>query len=128
MKAVHRPGYHSLWEWFGLSRASFAVMPRVLMHEMPDEWQAKMAALLEEYEATFDTSQVPGCKVMAVGNRNRFKSWPDWLLNYRHPDRVAVDQIRHKPCQECGQLGHCRCCDALLAKVTADVEKGAATA
>lgn len=39
------PGYDALWGWFGLSRASFLVLPRVLMHEMPDDWQLRMAAL-----------------------------------------------------------------------------------
>ena len=30
-------GCDDLWEWFGLSRASWLTMPRILMHEMPAE-------------------------------------------------------------------------------------------
>lgn len=32
-------GENALWLWFGLSRASWLTLPRVLMHEMPDEWR-----------------------------------------------------------------------------------------
>ncbi|MEA2935040.1 MAG: hypothetical protein QOD74_1686, partial [Variibacter sp.] len=35
-------GWEALSRWFGLSRASFAVLPRVLMQQMPDEWQGRM--------------------------------------------------------------------------------------
>lgn len=112
------PGYDKLWGWFGLSRASFCVMPRVLMHEMPDEWQSKMADLLEEYQATFYTTQLPDCKVMAVDERRRFSSWPDWLLNYRRPDAARIEEYRRRGCDECGKLDHeCECIDAMIASV-----------
>jgi len=47
-----KKGYDKLWSWFGLSYASFLTLPRVMMHEMPDEWQGKMADLLEEWDST----------------------------------------------------------------------------
>ena len=87
-------GYHKLWGWFGLSRASFCVMPRTLMHEMPDEWQGKMADLLDQYDETFNRSGLSNCKVMAVGDRGRFTSWPDWLLQYRRPDIDRINELR----------------------------------
>ena len=87
-------GYDKLWCWFGLSRASFLVMPRILMHEMPDEWQSQMADLLEQYDEAFNRSTLPDCKVMAVGERGKFKSWPDWLLQYRRPDVGRVNELR----------------------------------
>lgn len=87
-------GHDRLWGWFGLSYASFLVLPRVLMHEMPDEWQAKMAKLLEEYDERFDTGSLPGCKVQAVTVENKFRSWPDWVLNYRRPDRAAIADLQ----------------------------------
>lgn len=87
-------GYEKLWLWFGLSRSNFAVMPRVLMHEMPDEWQSKMADLLNEYQATFDTSELPSCRVLAVRERGKFATWPEWLLRYRHPDYSQIESIR----------------------------------
>lgn len=86
-------GQEALWGWFGLSRASFCVLPRVLMHEMPDEWQGRMAELLREYDETFDTSDLPECKVQAHDGK-RFTSWPEWLLNYRHVDGAAVESLR----------------------------------
>jgi hypothetical protein len=48
-----RPGYNRLWLWFSISRTGWVTLPRVLIHEMPDDWQDRMAALLEEYDRTF---------------------------------------------------------------------------
>ena len=111
-------GADKLWCWFGLDRATFCVMPRVLMHAMPDEWQGRMADLLNEYQATFDTSKLPACKVMAIGDKDRFASWPGWLLQYRHPDYSAIEALKEKPCEECGKLAHeCPCIDAVIASV-----------
>lgn len=87
-------GYHKLWGWFGLSYASFLVMPRVLMHEMSDEWQAKMTELLEEYDDTFpnqpDISTTVSCR-----RKNRFCKFPSWVLNYRHPSISEIDKLRN---------------------------------
>ncbi len=84
-------GYERLWRWFGLSRASFCVMPRTLMQEMPDEWQGRMAALLEEYDATYDQEGLPRCRVVPLSARGRFMRWPDWLVQYRHPDVERIE-------------------------------------
>jgi len=86
---VNCPGYDALWLWFGLSRASFLTLPRVLMHEMPDEWQGKMAALLNEMDEAFPKSPAGDAIV-----RRRAGSWPDWLLNYRRPQPSEIDQAR----------------------------------
>jgi hypothetical protein len=32
-------GREKLWDWFGLSYASWLTLPRVLMHEIPNEWR-----------------------------------------------------------------------------------------
>lgn len=115
---MRESGYERLWRWFGLSRASFCVMPRVLMHEMPDVWQDRMAALLEEYDATFNRSELPECRVMAVRDDGKFSSWPDWLLQYRRPDVTHIDALRAEPCEECGKLAHeCQCIDAEIQAV-----------
>jgi len=69
-------------------------MPRVLMHEMPDEWQGKMAALLNEYDATF-ANWPSGWGVRAqLTNNGKMQAMPEWLTNYRHPDRAAIAKIR----------------------------------
>lgn len=86
---MNRPGYDALWLWFGLSRASFLTLPRVLMHEMPDDWQARMEALLREMDTTFPRSPAGDAIV-----RRRHGSWPDWLLNYRYPQDSEIDQAR----------------------------------
>lgn len=111
-------GYQKLWGWFGLSYASFCVMPRALMHEMPDEWQSKMADLLEEYDATFDTSELPNCKVMAVGDKGKFASWPEWLVAYRRPNVDRINELRAATCETCGKLANeCPCVDEMIASV-----------
>ncbi len=109
-------GYQKLWGWFGLSYASFCVMPRILMHEMPDDWQAKMADLLEQFDATFRIEDLPACKVMPVGEKGKFSSWPDWLLHYRRPELARVNALRRAPCETCGTLAYeCVCVSALNA-------------
>lgn len=87
-------GEERLWSWFGLSYASWLTLPRVMMHDMPDEWQNKMAELLEEWEETWDSSDMPEPKVSARSKDGRFTSWPFWLLNYRHPNRQALRDTR----------------------------------
>ncbi|HHN8377407.1 TPA: hypothetical protein ACRRXV_002335 [Morganella morganii] len=86
-----------LWDWFGLSYASFLVLPRVLMHEMPTEWQTKMAALLHEYDETFDTSSVCHSVIVSAKDKNnRFMKMPKYIRNYRHPERDEIAKLRIK--------------------------------
>lgn len=69
-------------------------MPRVLMHEMPDKWQAKMAALLHEYDETF-TRWPEGWGVKAqLTNNGKIIAMPEWLKNYRHPDQQTINSLR----------------------------------
>jgi hypothetical protein len=92
-----RPGYDALWLWFGLSRASWLALPRVLMHEMPDDWQARMAQLLHEWEDAWDPVALQCLQSMRVGTtgRNgRFTSLPEWLAEYRHPNQHAIAGAR----------------------------------
>lgn len=92
-------GYQRLWGWFGLSYAGWLTLPRVLMHEMPDEWQEKMSALLEEWDETWDTENTPSPFVSArVGNR--FTRWPSWVTNYRHPNQKAIESVRRANAQQ----------------------------
>ena len=87
-------GHEKLWGWFGLSYASFLTMPRVLMHAMPDEWQNKMADLLEEYDNTFPGVYSDGVPVPYVTFKlgNRFVKRPNWM-DYRHPDYAAINAL-----------------------------------
>lgn len=82
-----------------MSYASFLVLPRVLMHEMPDEWQRRMAALLEEFDEEFPgLAGGPGFTVRAVSLEDgRLVPMPSELTNYRHPQRMEIDFLRGKP-------------------------------
>jgi len=86
-------GQENLWQWFELSYASFLTIPRVLMHEMPDEWQDKMATLLYEYDNTFPNQPDLGTTVRATKNGKLIKM-PEWLINYRHPDHEQINKLR----------------------------------
>ena len=97
-----RPGHDALWLWFGLSRAGYCTMPRVLMHAMPDEWQGKMATLMEEWDKTWDwQSERDGfdsCRAQTMLD-GRLVAAPDWLTNYRHPDRERIEAMRLEAAQ-----------------------------
>lgn len=84
-----------LWNWFGLSRASFLVVPRSFLHEMPLKWQNKLAKLLYEYEDTFPNRPDIDCVVQARKN-GKFTSWPEWIIQYRRTylNRKKFDNMR----------------------------------
>lgn len=89
-------GREALWGWFGLDRASFLILPRVLMHDMPDEWQAKMAELLTEYDEAYPNwPDGWGCRAQLTVD-GKLAAMPPWLMNYRHPDRAQIDGLREK--------------------------------
>lgn len=87
---------NNLWYWFGLSRASWLTMPRVLMHEMPEEWQNSMAELLQQYEAVFTNMPQLGTRVQITNEQNKLVKTPDWLLNYRHPVRHEIEALKQE--------------------------------
>ncbi len=93
-----RPGHDALWEWFGMSRASWCTLPRCMMHEMPDEWQAKMAALLMEWNEAFpdERGELPYTFTVCAKHEGKFARVPDWLNNYRHPNRAQINYLRQR--------------------------------
>jgi hypothetical protein len=91
---INDKGRDRLWQWFGLSRAAWITLPRVMAHDMPDEWQDKMAALLEEWDATWTNQPDVGTRVMSTDHRNKVCKVPEWMLNYRHPDRDKLNLMR----------------------------------
>lgn len=82
-----------LWDWFELSYASWLTMPRVLLHSMPVDWQNKLAELLNEYDAMFP-NQPDICTRVQVTKGNKLIKTPEWLINYRHPDTNAIDNLK----------------------------------
>lgn len=88
-----RPGHEALW--LRMSYTGWLTMPRVLMHEMPDEWQARMAKLLEEYDEQFDFSGMQGHvrTTVSIMDNGSFVKTPDWITNYRYPDKAAIEKF-----------------------------------
>lgn len=83
-----------LWNWFGLSYAGWITLPRVLCHEMPQEWQDKMADLMEEWDATWNTNDMPTPTVTGRATNGRLVAFPKWVTDYRHPNRSEIDARR----------------------------------
>ena len=76
-------GHDRLHGWFGLSYAQFLTIPRLVMQSMPDEWQGKMAALLEELDDAFDWRPTEGRYWVRLRDEGgRFIAAP--LGDYRH--------------------------------------------
>lgn len=86
-------GTSRLWGWFGLSYAAWCVLPRVLMCAMPDDWQKRMAILLEEYSDAYPNHPDTDCLVLSRKGQ-RFLKWPGWLTNYRHPNETEIENAR----------------------------------
>jgi len=93
---IHNKGADRLSYWFELSYASWLTIPRVLMEAMPDEWQDKMAALLEEYDATFPNQPEVGTRVQVTDLSGKLIPTPHWLINYRRPIKNEIDKVRGK--------------------------------
>lgn len=72
--------------WFGLTYSAYLVLHRVALQSMPDEWQERFVALLEEMRETIDHEQMPSSfRVMAVDDRGKFISddWRDYQRGRR---------------------------------------------
>lgn len=83
--------------WFNLSYASWLTLPRVLMEQMPVAWQDQIAALLNEYREAFPNQPAIGTRVHITDLAGKLIKTPDWLINYRHPDKAMIDSLRNKP-------------------------------
>lgn len=74
--------------WFGLTYSSFLVMHRSVLQAMPQDFQRRLVALLEELEGTVDTAQIPGEFWVRAHKGNRFI--PDPFVNYRYPPEIPM--------------------------------------
>jgi hypothetical protein len=75
-----------IWKWQLMPTDSQII-------EMPDDWQNKMADLLEQWDDTWNSSEMPAPCVSAKKD-GKFTRWPSWLLNYRHPNKTAIEKMR----------------------------------
>lgn len=89
LEAAIEVGREALRTWFGLSYASWLTIPRVVMEQMSDEWQGKMAALLKEYANEAKHQPDVGTRVLITRNGKLVKT-PEWVINYRYPDKHAL--------------------------------------
>jgi hypothetical protein len=88
-------GKDRLSRWFGLSYASWLTLPRVLLEDMPDKWQEKMAALLEQMDERYPNAPDIGYRVQATRNGKMVKM-PEWLCNYRRPDKDEIAKLKER--------------------------------
>jgi hypothetical protein len=72
-------------------------MPRAFMHEMPDRWQRRMAVLLREWDQTWDWPDEMPSPTVTAKQGNRYTKWPEYVLNYRHPDSSFIESMKAKP-------------------------------
>jgi len=89
-----KEGENKLWMWFSLSYSSWLTLPRSLMHEMPDEWQGKMADLMQEWDEHWDFSDIDLDPTVRLKTNGKFVSTPEWLSNYRHPLKKQINLIK----------------------------------
>ncbi len=82
----------TIHNWFGLTYASYLVLPRVLMQEMPSEWQAKMVVLLNEAQEAWEHDD--NYTVYLRDKNGKFKEDP--LRKYKYPDWDAIEAVRKK--------------------------------
>lgn len=57
--------------WFNLSYASYLVLPRTWIQEMPTEWQQRLKDCLEEMKATLDVEE-QDYRVNCIGENGKF--------------------------------------------------------
>jgi hypothetical protein len=90
-------GPDALDYYFGLSYASWLVLPRAFMDAMPEDWRIKMADLLHEWDETWNWPDELGRTHVHQRINGRIAAFPEWLVNYRRPDREAIESMRAKP-------------------------------
>lgn len=62
--------------WFGLTYANYLVLPRSVLQSMPDEWQQRFVACLEEMGTAYGHLGWPEYNVNARGDGGRFIADP----------------------------------------------------
>ncbi len=85
----------ALSKWFGMSRASFAILPRVVMADMPEEWQNKFAALVSELDGAYPNQDLNvNMRVQLVHDSGKYMKMDDFYTNYRYPDRSVLEKMK----------------------------------
>jgi len=78
--------------WFGLDRASWLTLPRVLLESMPDAWQGKLAVLLNQYDDMYPNLPELNTVVQVTEPGGRMIKTPVELIDYRRPYHDAINR------------------------------------
>lgn len=93
MKGVSDMASEEIHGWFELTYAQYLTIPRSVMEAMPDKWQKRMVACLNELGDTFDWLPGEGRYWVELrGANGRYA--PDRLREYRHPDGAYIEGLR----------------------------------
>lgn len=74
--------------WFGLSYASYLVLQRTVLQSMPQEWQRKFVALLEELDSTEWAEEIPRMGYTVLTRDSRGRIMRDPLRDYDRGRRI----------------------------------------
>ena len=74
-------------DWFELTYAQYLVIPRTVLHSMPEKWQEQFVKLLDELDGTFDWRR-NGCWVKFKNRKGRFMT--DNLGDYQRGRRILT--------------------------------------
>ena len=72
---------------FNLTYASWLILPRTLLMDMPTQWQEKFVKLLDEYNESV-------ADLAPDYESGKFTKLPDIYCNYRHTQHMDVCDIR----------------------------------
>lgn len=76
-----------MWTWFGLSYASYLVLPRTLLCGLPTDLQEELIDVLDKISNVYDYSKInDNYSVQLRGSNGKFIKDP--LANYRHPSEL----------------------------------------
>lgn len=84
-------------DWFGLSYAGWLTLPRVILQEMPGQWQRRFVGCLEELEDAFESMGCDDVDIEVQFKRNgKYVSAPPNVCQYRRPDRDWLESLKRK--------------------------------
>lgn len=84
-----------LAQWWEDDPASWLVLPRALMDQMPFEWREDMNALLLEWNATWELPDYR-LNVLMRDERGRYRRLPDIYTDWVTPDVGALEKIKRQ--------------------------------
>ena len=82
-------GKRNVHEWFELTYAQYLTIPRSVLQSMPEDWQHKMVALLEQMDDTIDWRPKMGRYwVKLKDDKGRYVADP--LMDYDRGRRIIT--------------------------------------